>query len=140
MSLIFVLYNDFEINYVFPYSAQGDSSLQWDYVVSSVGGGNQNVLISPSLPSPSSMLVSPTAMNRLTNFSPAGSFAQTPGGSFPETPGGTFKFPMGTFAETPTGGTFPEDMMSMEIPQYNQTGSFAGDTANADVNNPHELL
>lgn len=53
-----------------------DSSLQWDYVVSTVGSGNQNGLMSPCLPSPSSMLVSPTALNRLTGLvSPAGSLA-----------------------------------------------------------------
>lgn len=50
----------------------GDSSLQWEYVVSTVGAGNQHGLMSPCLPSPSSMLVSPTALNRLTALSPSG--------------------------------------------------------------------
>ena len=51
---------------------QGDPAFQWDYVVSTAG--NQNgLLTSPCLPSPSSMLISPTALNRLTTMSPSAS-------------------------------------------------------------------
>lgn len=52
--------------------AYGDPAFQWDYVVSTAG--NQNGLLnSPCLPSPSSMLISPTALNRLTTMSPSAS-------------------------------------------------------------------